>query len=389
VGTSVRSLRTLFLVMSLVLFFLLLPFAPQVQADGGAPNLAYVSGTSGDISIVDIAQRKLTGTLSVPGNPEMILLSVDGHLLYVTQPNLDRIVVINTSSRQAQCSIIVPGQPAFLAIDPWTNTLYAAGTTSNQVTALDPSTCAVRFRVRVQGSVTGLAIAIMGNSITGGDENQLWVAGSGGITVFQIDGKLLDMIPLVSNPRFMCIPAGFAAYVSTQRGDVEAIDLKTHRVSFVLLDGGKFGSMDYDATTGNIYVPDLEHRRIDVLSPVVANTTSQPGEPLYTLSFSSAPQSVAITNDGQFGFIALEHGNVVMLDIPGHQEITTIHVGGTPHFIITGLYPLLLSLTPRQASLLDILVNALHYAAAAVIAMTAIIAIVAQKYRERRRSRTL
>src|SRR5205085_8146692 len=97
--------------MSLVLFFLLLPITPRVQADGGAPNLAYVSGTSGDISIVDIAQRKLTGTLSVPGSPDMILLSVDGHLLYVTQPGLDRVRVINATSKQAQCSISVPGQP--------------------------------------------------------------------------------------------------------------------------------------------------------------------------------------------------------------------------------------------------------------------------------------
>jgi DNA-binding beta-propeller fold protein YncE len=387
VRTSVGLLRVLLVVISLVLFFLLLPITPRTEADGGAPNLAYVSGTSGNISIVDIAQRRLTGTLSVPANPVMILLSIDGHLLYATQPGLDRVMVINTTSRKAQCSTTVSGQPTFLAIDPWTNTLYAAGTSSNQITALDPTTCAVRYRVRVQGSVTGLAIAIMGNNITGGDENQLWIAGTSGISIFHINGKPLAMIPLTSYPRFLCIPTGFTAYVSTQRGDIEAIDLKTHRVSLPLLIGGKFGSMDYDAITGNIYVPDLEHKRIDVLGPVVINNTSLLREPLYTLSFSSAPQSVAITSDGQFGFIALEDGNVVMLDIPGHQVITMIHVGGHPHFIITGLYPLLLSLTPRQASLLDILLNALHYAAAAIIAMTAIIAIAVQKYRERRHSR--
>lgn len=78
-----------------------------------------------------------------------------------------------------------------------------------------------------------------------------------------------------------------------------------------------------------------------------------------------------------------------MLDIPGHQIITSLHVGSHPHFIITGLYPLLLSLTPRQATLLNLLVDALHYVAAGVIAMTAIIAILAQKYRERRRSSIL
>jgi hypothetical protein len=48
---------------------------------------------------------------------------------------------------------------------------------------------------------------------------------------------------------------------------------------------------------------------------------------------------VAITSDGQLGFVALSSGQVVMLDVPDHSIVTSIAVGGTPHFIITGLYP--------------------------------------------------
>ena len=116
--TLVLLLRTLIVIVCLVLFFLLIPIAPRAQADGGAPNLAYVSGSTGDSSVVDIAQRRLTGTFSVPGNPDMILLSVDGHLLYATQPDLGRVIVINTTSKKEQCSTPVPEQPSFLAIDP-------------------------------------------------------------------------------------------------------------------------------------------------------------------------------------------------------------------------------------------------------------------------------
>lgn len=39
-----------------------------------------------------------------------------------------------------------------------------------------------------------------------------------------------------------------------------------------------------------------------------------------------------------------------MLDVPGRQIVNTIDVGGTPHFIITGLYPPLLGTTPQEAS---------------------------------------
>src|SRR5947209_433162 len=60
--------------------------APSAYADGGAPQLAYVAGTARGISIIDIAQRRVTGTIAEAGNPHTVLLSPDGHALYITQP---------------------------------------------------------------------------------------------------------------------------------------------------------------------------------------------------------------------------------------------------------------------------------------------------------------
>lgn len=97
--------------------------------------------------------------------------------------------------------------------------------------------------------------------------------------------------------------------------------------------------MDYDANTGQVYVPDRQHNQLDVLDPVVADTTVTPQEPARILRLSSSPQSVAITSDGLLGFVALSNGQVLMLDVPGRSIVTSIAVGGTPHFIITGLYP--------------------------------------------------
>src|SRR5437763_15888631 len=74
-----------------------------------------------------------------------------------------------------------------------------------------------------------------------------------------------------------------------------------------------------------------------------------------------SPASVAITNDGLLGFVALASGNVVMLDLPGRQVITTIPVGGSPHFIITGLYPPLIGTTPQQVSIWEPVINIAAY----------------------------
>jgi DNA-binding beta-propeller fold protein YncE len=64
---------------------------PQVFADGGAPNVAYVAGTMEGITTIDISQQKVTSTIPLPGDPHTTLLSIDGKVLYATQPNLGDI----------------------------------------------------------------------------------------------------------------------------------------------------------------------------------------------------------------------------------------------------------------------------------------------------------
>ena len=67
--------------------------------------------------------------------------------------------------------------------------------------------------------------------------------------------------------------------------------------------------------------------------------TTLPQEPERVIRLDASPASVAITNDGQLGFVAFEGGKVAMLDLLDRQVAYTVSVGGTPQFIITGLYP--------------------------------------------------
>ncbi len=357
-----------FLLLSAVL---LLP-APT-YADGGAPNLAYVAGSAKGISIIDIGQQQVTGSLNVSGSPQTIYLSVDGRLLYVTEPALKRVEVIATYTKATLCSVAYPGQPTLLAIDPGTNTMYVAGTDAHVVLAFNPTTCAIEHMITTGGNVAGLAVAVVGGGILGGNGNQLWIANGLAVTIFDASGKQLANVPIPEGPRYLCIPSGSTAYVTTQQGTIDAIDLQSRRVVPGLLSGGMFGPMDYDAATGDVYVPDTQHARVDVLTPVSAGTGTPPQEPGHVFSFAAPPASIAITSDGQFGFVALQNGMVVMLDLPGHSVVKMFQVGGNPRFIITGLYPSLLSLTPQQSFLLSFIENISHYAAAIVFVLATVI----------------
>ncbi len=337
-----------------LLFILSLPglyFAPHTHADGGAPNLAYVSGTSSGVSVIDVGQAKITKTITVAGDPRTILLSQDGGFLYVSQPAVGQVSVIRAETGQIFCSAHLPGKPALLAIDPDTNTLYAAGSGAAQVTALDPTNCKVLHTFGMNGPVYGLAVALTaGSSLNGGMSNQLWVASTDGLTIFDDrTGQTLGTVPLPEGPQYLSIPPGETVYVTTRQGSVEAVGLKTREVR-QLLKGGIFGPMDYDALTGEVYVPDEQHNVLDVLSPVDTSSTVLPKEPERVIHTDGTPESVAITNDGLLGFVALRGGRVAMLDLIAHRLVYTVDVGGTPHFIITGLYPPPVLETPTPAS---------------------------------------
>ena len=322
---------------------LLLPsglFSQSAYADGAAPQLAYVAGAAQGVSIINIAQQRVTGTIAVAGNPRTVLLSLDGHALFVTQPALGRVAVINAKTGQTICMANLPGQPSLLALSLDATVLYAAGRGDTSVRALDPVTCAVQRTFETHEPVYGLAVtASTASDATPSTPNQLWITGNTALTIYDANGQPLGSVAIAGGPQDISIPGGFTAYVTTRQGTVVAVDLSSRQVVRTLLSGGQFGPMDYDANTGEVYVPDRQHNQLDVLEPVTAGTTVMPPEPGRIIRLSSSPQSVAITSDGQLGFVALSNGQVLMLDVPGRRIVTSIAVGGTPHFIITGLYP--------------------------------------------------
>jgi DNA-binding beta-propeller fold protein YncE len=349
----------LLLFASIVLMFLF-PGSQHVNADGGAPNLAYVSNTQKGISVIDIGQQKVTGSFTMGNNPNAIYLSLDGRFLYVTQPTSGHVIMLAAKTGQTICSANVPGQPSLLAFDPGLNVLYTAGNGGNSVTALDPSNCAIKQTINLSSPIYGLAVGIIGSGAPGETTNQLWVADATSLNVF-VNEKLIGSLRVPGGPQYISIPPGFTAYVTTRQGSVYAVDLTSRKLSPALISGGSFGPMDYNAYTSEVYIPDMLNKQVDVLSPIFPGTNTPPREPNYSIHLGVVPQSIAITSDGQLGFIALAGGNVAMLDIPGKQIINTILVGGNPRFIITGLYPPLIGTTPQQASVWGTFINIAAY----------------------------
>jgi DNA-binding beta-propeller fold protein YncE len=369
--------------MRIVRFFCLLGLAcgltllltPSLaRADGGAPNLAYVAGGDGGVSVIDIAQQKVVNSIKVEGDPEMVLLSLDGRFLYVTQPKQGKVSLVSAKTGNNVCSAALPGHPGLLAVDPNTNLLFAGANDASTVTSIDVKgdTCTVKQTFQVGGPVYGLAVVTLGTSSSVDSGNQLWVATTDAILIFDdLTGKQVAKIAVPEGPRYLSAPVGTAAYATTAQGTVIAIDFNTHQ-TLTLISGGEYGPMDYDAITTKIYVPDKRNQQLVVLNPVDANFVKPKSNPK-PLDLGVVPVSIAITSDGAFGFVALEGGDTAMYDIPGRSLLNTIKVGGTPRFIITGIYPPSIGDTPEQANTIQTVMTVVAYVVVALLLIVPIV----------------
>jgi hypothetical protein len=252
------------------------------------------------------------------------------------------------------CTAGLPGLPSLLALGPETGALYAAGDGASIVSVLNPTNCDLQHTFHTQSPVYGIGVGLVGAGNNLND--QLWVSGTTSLTFYTPNGQSSGSIPVAGGPQYLSLPGGYSLYVTTRQGGVDAVEFSTRRL-IPLLSGGKYAPMNYDAVTLEIYVPDEQNQQLDILTPWTPGTDSTPHEPNRIVHLSSSPQAVAVTSDGQLAFVALSGGKVAMLDVPGRKITNTIVVGGTPHFIITGLYPPLLGTTPQEASTWSIIIN--------------------------------
>lgn len=370
---AVWRMSGLVLILCLCGIMLFAPALPTAHADGGAPNLAYVAGGGQGISIIDIIQQKVSGTIPIAGNPTSVFLSNDGRYLYVAQTTLNKVTKLLTSTHEVVCSADVAGQPSLLTFDPGVNRLYVAGQGASNITALDANTCAIKQVISTSGPVYGMALAAIGTSgPNGGDSNQIWFSTEKALNSFQLPDKI-ESIAVSEGPQYITVPPGATVYATTRQGHVIAVSLQTREVLPSLVTGGEFGPMDYDANTQQIYVPDKKRNQIVVLNPVYYSS-NLPKEPNHIINLDIQPQSVAITSDGNLAFFALANGTVAMYDIFGKQMSETFNVGGAPRFVITGLYPPAAPQTPT-ANGQPIPVNILYILVAVAMAVLIVIVI--------------
>lgn len=361
--------RALLALMPLLACFVAMGAQPA-RADGGAPNLLYVSGTKDGVSVIDLASQQVSGTIHVEGDPRGMVLSTDSRFLYVALAGKDGVAVVDTLAKQVIKTYATGPGPASLLIDLIDPTnLWVANSGGDTVTVINPDTGKKTATVPVGLHPVSIAIAGPTSGITETDAtSEVLVANqdASSLTVIGSESfQVLATVPLPNgdNPVWVTVPAfGGTAYVATRQGHVYGFALASHQFFGPLFTGQALHGMDYDAVTGQVYVPDSQTNQINVLHPVSTGQnipTSLPSEPQRTIALSGGPAFVAITSDGSLGLVGQQQsGDIAFLDVPGHRVSGSVHVGGTPQFVLAGPFPPLVNRQSAQVILIVIYVVA-------------------------------
>src|SRR5579859_5987109 len=310
--------------------------APSARADGGAPNLAYVSGTKDGVAVIDLASQKITGTISLAGDPRGMALSADYRFLYVALAGKNGVAVIDANAKQVTNTYPTgPGPMALMLdlVDP--SHLWVANSGGNTVTVLNPDSGKQVATIPVGQHPTGVNIAAPGSGISETDgSSEVFVANHDSSSIAVIGSESFKVITTVAlpngeNPLWVTIPAlGGNAYVTTQQGHVYGLTLASHQVFGPIFTGQSLHFMDYDATNGEVYVPDSQTNLINVLHPAGLDPKSWTGEPVRALAVAGGPTAVAITSDGSLGLVAQhDSGDVTLLEVPTRKALGQVHVG--------------------------------------------------------------
>jgi YVTN family beta-propeller protein len=335
----------------------LAPFLSVAHADGGAPNLSYIVGggaSADNLTIIDIAGRKIAATVPIGGEPRAVALSVDARYAYVTQSARNAVAVVDASSHTVTATIPTGAKPAGLLLDTTTTAarLLVANSGAGTVSVLDPDARTTTATIQVAQHPTAVALAGPANELPNAGKPEYYVTNSDADSVSVIDAaslKVVATVPVSGGPITVMIPqSGGVAYVGTRAGAIVAIRLVDRQsLGTVFQLKGTPGQMDYNAISGSIYIPDPADNAVQVLRPVspgaAGSSPSLPDEPVRTLPFPNAPSAVAIPADGTFGMVTEDSpGKATMLDLSTRQTLATFDVGGKPVAVITGPNPPLL-----------------------------------------------
>ena len=335
--------RTLVLYMALVgMAAAVLPLR-SVVAQG--TELLFVENTlSGDVTVIDVATLKVTGTIPIGRYPDDIIVSKRGDILYVSrmmsrsedgaQPLPGEIVAINPATKTVTWRAPVSGEPHHLALSDDGEQLFVPIFSSNHVEVLNTRRRAVVDKIPVGYGPHGTFLSPNGKNVYSGTIHQQQ------ITVFDAaTHKPIKVIPMSEGVRPFAIAkdeSRLYAQLSRLHGFV-VVDLTTNKIirTVELPDRDKVampGSWPYTVNHGLALSPDEKLLvAAATRSDFVAIYSLPELELLGSVPVGVEPNWLTFSVDARYLYASNRKSNdVSVIDMANRKEVARIKVGNYP-----------------------------------------------------------
>lgn len=264
------------------------PERPQLDAHGNPifqksddDNDTNVDKSADGIGVVDVAQKKLTGRISVGSDPEEFSFNTDGTKLYVPNEDVNAASVINIASGKREHIIVVGQEPEGVGTTP--------------------------------------------------DGKRIYVTCEAGGDVFVVDTasyKTIAHFTVNARPRSVdFLPARGLAFIPSESvGELNVIDAVNPRVlKTITLPAGSRPMRVKVAPDGKkIYTSNGRAGTISVFD-------SKSYEVLNTIKVGTRPWGIAISPEGRYLFAANGPSNdVSVVDLRANKEVARVKAGASP-----------------------------------------------------------
>ncbi|MEE6167027.1 MULTISPECIES: YncE family protein [unclassified Mycolicibacterium] len=200
-----------------------------IDRSGQKLYLAGVSGTDGNVLVVDLASGRVTGTIAVGDSPGGLLLGPDEKTLYVQYSGENTLKTIDVVSEKVTGAVELSESVEAMALSPVNHTIYAAGNGSSDLLVIDTAANKVSDTVKLPDQADDVAVDPKSGTV-------IAVGYNGHVmSVDPTTRAVVDSTPLgaVSSDRSLSVdPAAHAIYVTTkEQKTVSVIDADTHTLT--------------------------------------------------------------------------------------------------------------------------------------------------------------
>jgi YVTN family beta-propeller protein len=287
---------------------------------------AYVGLFKDDaVAIVDTAQNKVLGTISVAKGPHGLVVTPDGRKVYVSSDGASTVSVIDTAADRVVASIDVGANPHGLAVSGDGSRVLVSGWGSNRALIIDTATD------RVIGEIP---IAQPHNGTLNRDGRTGWVASQqqGATALVRLDlttWKDVARVPLDKTPRGLELSPDGRRVFFTLAGvnAIQVLDTATNQIVAQIPVGA---SPHYAPFT-----PDGRWALAVVQGPgELGILDAVNGTLAGTVAVGKAPHWSASSSDGRTAYVTNEGSNdVSVVDLASRTVTVTIPVGNAPRKI--------------------------------------------------------